>query len=62
MTETDTVEDGRLDAATSHAVDLVVAIDTIDGNFLGPDSNYWAVTVVDVAEVGAAGPDGSGAE
>lgn len=62
MTEADTVEDGRLDTATSHAVDFVVAIDAIDGNFLRPDPNYWAVTVVDIAEVGAAGPDCSGVE
>jgi hypothetical protein len=62
VTEANTVKDGCFDAAASHAVDFVVAIDTIDGHFLGPDSNYGAVTFVDIAEMGAAGPDGSGVE
>jgi hypothetical protein len=51
------VKDGCFQAMATHAVHFVVAIDTVNGNFLGSNSDYWTVNLVKMAKMLTAGSD-----
>jgi hypothetical protein len=57
VAEADMVKDRCFQAVATHAMDFVVAIDAVDGNLFGSDSNYWTVYSMEMAKMLTARPD-----